>query len=115
MCDIFFYYYSNRLNRLCTYYKFHTILKSLFTLYLLMQILPCFVILDNINITVGENIIATTKILNNYGTIQSNFQYSDSNIGISSIAPSLLILFASFLVSVFCFFFDGSLSLKQRD
>ena len=42
--------------------------------------------------TVGENIIATTKIRNNH------------------VKLSLLILFASFLVSVFCFFFDGSLS-----
>ena len=55
--------------------------------------------------TVGENIVASTKIRNN----------CDSNIGIFSIPPfklSLLVLFASFFVSVLCFFFDDSLSLK---
>ena len=41
----------------------------------------------------------------------SNFQYCDSNNEIFFIVKlSLLILFASFLVSVLCFFFDGSLS-----
>ena len=45
----------------------------------------------------------------------SFFQYCDSNIGFSLlllVKLSLLILFASFLVSLLCFFFDGSLSLK---
>ena len=38
--------------------------------------------------TVGENIIAITKIWNDYGAIQSSvFQYSDSSIGLFSIAP----------------------------
>jgi hypothetical protein len=40
----------------------------------------------------------------------SFFQYCDSNIGLFSmllVKLSLLILFASFLVSVLCFFFDG--------
>ena len=42
--------------------------------------------------TAGENIIATTKIRNNYGAIQSFiFQYCDSNIGLYSIAPSKVI------------------------
>ena len=40
---------------------------------------------------VGENIIATIKIGNNYGAIQSFFQYCDSNIGLFSIAPDLVI------------------------
>ena len=52
-------------------------------------------------LTVGENIIATTKIRNNYAAIQ-----------LFLVKLSLLILFAlaAFLVSVLCFFFDGSLS-----
>ena len=64
----------------------------------------------------GENTIATTKIRNNYAPSKhSFFQYCDSNIGLFSIAPcivklSLLSLFAPFLVSVLCFFFDGFLS-----
>ena len=64
---------------------------------------------------VGENIIATPKIQNNYGATQSFIiQYYDSNIGLFFIAPCkvmtlnpLCILFN--LVSVLCFFFDGSL------
>ena len=67
--------------------------------------------------TVGENIIATTKIRNDYGAIQSFiFQYWDSNIGLSSIAPckviTLCILFgisSSFLMASFL-----KLSLFQR-
>ena len=63
---------------------------------------------------VGENIIATTK----YEIIMvpsnhSNFQYCDSNIGLfllPLVKLSLFILFASFFLSVLCFFFDGSLS-----
>ena len=52
--------------------------------------------------TVGKNIIATTKIRNNYGAIQ----YCDSNITVLLLVKlSLLILFASFFVSVLCFFF----------
>jgi hypothetical protein len=57
------------------------------------------------NSTVGENIIATTKIRNNYGAIQS-FNFSLLPL----VQLSLLILFASFLVSVLFFFFDDSLS-----
>ena len=52
--------------------------------------------------TVGENIIATTKIGN-------------SNIGLLFIAPCkviILILFASFFVSVLCFFFYSFLKLS---
>ena len=43
----------------------------------------------------------------------SFFQYCDSNIGLFSIAPCKRINFnpfASPLVSILCFFFDGSLS-----
>ena len=57
-----------------------------------------------LNDTVGVNIIATTKIQDNYGGIQSF---------IFSIAPCKVITFnpfESFFVSVLCFFFDGSLS-----
>ena len=50
--------------------------------------------------TVGENSIATTKIRNNYVTIQSL---------IFPILDFSLLLLASFLVSILCFFFDGSL------
>ena len=59
------------------------------------------------NSTVGENIIATTKIRNIYGAIQSlilNFSL------LLLVKLSLLILFAAFLVLVLCFFFDGPLS-----
>ena len=52
----------------------------------------------SISDTVGENIITTIKIRNNYGAIQSFKIFN------------LLILVAPFLVSVLCFFFDGSLS-----
>ena len=55
--------------------------------------------------TVGENIIATTKIRNNYGAIKFLFS-------IALVKLPLLILFASFFVSFLCFFFYGSLSLK---
>ena len=48
--------------------------------------------------TVGENIIATTKIRNNYGAIQS-FIFSILLL----VKLSLLILFAFFLVSVLCY------------
>ena len=69
-------------------------------------------------LTAGENIISTTKIRNNYGAIQSFiFRYCDSNIGLFFmflVKLSLLILFASFLVLVHCFFLDGSLSLSCR-
>ena len=54
---------------------------------------------------VGENIIATTKIRNNYGAIQS-FKFPILPL----VKLSLLILFASFFVSVLCLFSDGSLS-----
>ena len=54
--------------------------------------------------TVGENIIATIKIRNNYCAIQS-FKFPILPL----VNLSLLILFASFFVSVLCFFFDGSL------
>ena len=56
--------------------------------------------------TVGENIIATIKMRNNYGAIQ----FSNIAIAILDFSLSLLILSASFLVSVICFFFDGPLS-----
>jgi hypothetical protein len=67
-----------------------------------------------INCTVGENIIATTK----YEIImltsnQSFFQYCDSNIGLFFIAPCKVITLnplCIFFLSVLCFFFDGSLS-----
>ena len=65
--------------------------------------------------TVGENIIATTKIRNNYGAIRS-FKISNIAIAILDfsllllVKLSLIILFASFLVSVLCFFYDGFLS-----
>ena len=43
-------------------------------------------------LTVGENIIATTKIRNNYCAIQSFiFQCCDSNIGLFTIAPCKVI------------------------
>ena len=62
--------------------------------------------------TVGENIIATTKLRNNYGAIQSFiYQYCDSNFGLSSIAPCKVITLnplCILFVSVICFFFDGS-------
>ena len=55
--------------------------------------------------TVGENIISTTKIRNNYDAIQSLiFLY------FSLLLLVKLSLFASHLVSVLCFFFDGLLS-----
>ena len=52
-----------------------------------------------------ENIIASTKIQNNYGAIQSLFFSL-----LLLVKLSLLILFASFLALVICFFFDGFLS-----
>ena len=67
------------------------------------------------DLTVSENIIATTKIRNNYDDIQS-FIFPNIAIVILDfsllllVKLSLLILFAFFLVSVLCFFFDGSLS-----
>ena len=65
--------------------------------------------------TVGENIIATTKIRNNYGAIKSLifFKFAIAILDFSLlllVKLSLLILFVSFLVSVNWFFFDGSLS-----
>ena len=51
--------------------------------------------------TVGENVIATTKIQNNYVAIQSFISL------LPLVKLSLLIIFAYFLVSVLCFFFDG--------
>jgi hypothetical protein len=57
-------------------------------------------------LTVGENIIATTKIRNNYGAIQS-FKFL---ILRNSIYCPLYSLLASFLVLDLCFFFDGFLS-----
>ena len=43
---------------------------------------------EEVIVTVGENIIATTKIRNDYGASNhSNFQYCDSNIELFSIAP----------------------------
>ena len=62
--------------------------------------------------TAGENIIATTK-KNMLPSNHSFYQYCDSNIGLFSIAPCKVINFnpfASFMVSVLCFFFDGSFS-----
>ena len=63
--------------------------------------------------TIGENIIATTKIRNNYATIQSLFfQYCDSNIGLFSIASFKFITLISlhpFWYQFFAFF-DGFLS-----
>ena len=64
--------------------------------------------------TVGENIIATTKIRNNYCGIQSlNFQYCDSSIGLFSIAPCKVIIL-NLLNILFCIssllLFIGSLS-----
>ena len=66
--------------------------------------------------TIDKNIITTTKIRIYYGVIQSFI----SHIAIAILDFSLLLLvklsllipFASFLVSVLCFFFDGSLSLQ---
>ena len=64
--------------------------------------------------TVGENIIATTKIRNNYGVIQTfKFPIVIAILDFSLlllVKSSLLILYTSFLVSVLCFFFDGFLS-----
>ena len=61
---------------------------------------------------------------NNYGANYSAFQYCNSNMGLSSLAPFvkllLLIFFASFLVKFLCFlfgidfFFDGSLYKKRK-
>ena len=69
----------------------------------------CFISMYVFKLTVGENIIATTKIRNNYGAIQSFIsQFCDSNIGLSLlllVKLSLLILFTSFLISVLYFFF----------
>ena len=65
--------------------------------------------------TVGENIIVTTKIQNDYGVIQSLIfdYYCYHNIGLFSIATCRVItlnpLCILFCIS-FCFFFDGSLS-----
>ena len=64
--------------------------------------------------TVGENIIATTKIQNNYGAIKSlifpNIAIAILDFSLLLIVKfSLLILFASFFVSVLCFFY-GCLS-----
>ena len=53
--------------------------------------------------TVGKNIIATTKIRNDYGAIKSFISL------LLLVKLSLLIPFASFLVSDLCFFFDGFL------
>jgi hypothetical protein len=55
--------------------------------------------------TVGENIIATTKIRNDYGVIQSLDFYL-----LLIVKLSLLIIFGFFLLSVLCFFFDSSVS-----
>ena len=69
----------------------------------------CFISMYVFKLTVGENIIATTKIRNNYGAIQSFIsQFCDSSIGLSLlllVKLSLLILFTSFLISVLYFFF----------
>ena len=58
--------------------------------------------------TVRQNIIATIKIRNNYGAIQSFML-----IGLFSIAPCKVVtlnpLCILFGIS-FCFFFDGSIS-----
>ena len=51
--------------------------------------------------TVDENIIAITKIRNNYGAIQL-FKFDFSKLPLLKL--SLLILLQSFLVSVLCFF-----------
>ena len=63
--------------------------------------------------TVGENIIATTKIRNNYGAIIIIHFYNIviAILRFSLLLPvklSLLILFVSFVV--LCFFFDGFLT-----
>ena len=64
--------------------------------------------------TVGENIIATTKIRNNYvSSNHSFFQYCDSDIGLFSIAPCKVINFNPFCILFGISslpFFDGSLS-----
>ena len=53
--------------------------------------------------TVGKNIIATTKIRNNYGAIQSFiFQYCYINIGLFSIAPCKVIT-----INPLCILFDS--------
>ena len=62
--------------------------------------------------TVGENIIVTTKII----MLPSNhslFQYCEVILDFSLlllVKLSFLILFASFLLAVLCFFFDDPLS-----
>ena len=49
-------------------------------------------------LTVGENIIVTTKIRNNYVAIQhSFFKYCDSNIGLFSIASCKVITLIAIL------------------
>ena len=60
--------------------------------------------------TVGENIIVTKKIRNNYGAIQLLFfRYCKSNIGLFSIAPCKditlnLLCFIYGISSLFLFF-----------
>ena len=60
--------------------------------------------------TIGENIIATTKIPNNYGAIQSFFQYCDSNIGLFFIAFCKVITPNPLCILFGISSFDGSLS-----
>ena len=70
---------------------------------------------DTVEVTVGENIITTTKIRNNYGAIQS-FQFSILRIAkldfslLPLVKLSLLILFASMNQST-----KLIQKLKQRD
>ena len=51
----------------------------------LIAIIPLMFLGENFTITVGENIIATTKIRNNYGAIQS-FIFSNIAIAISDFS-----------------------------
>jgi hypothetical protein len=64
----------------------------------------------DVSIYSRRNIIPTTKIRNNYGAIQS-FIFSIYFSLLLLVKLSFLIFFASFLVSVLCFFFDGFLKL----
>ena len=69
------------------------------------------VVLSKLLGTVSENIIATSKIRNNYGAIQSLIFPPILDFSLLLLVKlSLLIPFASFLVSFLCFFFDGFLS-----
>ena len=94
------------------HYFFSDLITTL-TYVLIDNFCPCLVLwlpkAKDYSTAVGENIIATTKIRNNYGVIQSIIH----NIGLFSIAPCKIITFnpLSILFGISTLLlFDGFLS-----